>query len=113
MRTIVAGSRGVVDYDVVQEAIESAGWRPSVVLSGTANGVDRLGERWAKEHDVPVERYATDWETYGKRAGYIRNTLMATKAEALIAVWDGVSRGTMHMIQIAKNAGLRVAEYRA
>ena len=67
-----------------------------------------MGERWARENGVPVERYPADWEGLGKRAGYVRNVSMAERAEALIAVWDQQSRGTQHMIRIANNHGLHV-----
>ena len=34
---------------------------------------------------------------------------MAAEADALIAFWDGQSRGTANMIKIAKDKGLQVA----
>ena len=37
---------------------------------------------------------------------------MAEYAEALIAVWDGRSRGTLNMIRLAGKCGLRVFVYR-
>jgi len=83
-------------------------WTPTVVISGTAWGVDKAGECWAKAHDIPIERYPADWNTFGRSAGYRRNEKMAEVAEALVAVWDGVSRGTQHMIDIAKKKGLKV-----
>lgn len=82
--------------------------RATVVLSGDARGVDRMGEMWARLNFVRVERYPAQWEVYGKRAGPIRNAEMASNADALIAVWDGSSRGTAHMIDTAKKKGLRV-----
>ena len=38
----------------------------------------------------------------------IRNKEMAENAEALIAFWDGESKGTKAMIEIAKNKNLKV-----
>ena len=108
MKTIIAGSRYIADYSLIASAIEESGIRPTLVISGTAAGVDTLGERWAEENGIPVERFPADWAKYGKSAGYQRNLLMAEKAEALIAVWDGQSRGTKHMIDIARRAGLQV-----
>ena len=54
------------------------------------------------------QRYPADWEQYGPRAGYIRNSEMAKVATHLIAFWDGRSKGTKHMIDIARKAGLYV-----
>ena len=108
MRTIIAGSRACTHYDDLLRAIDAISWAPSVVLSGTARGVDRLGERWARESGVPIEQFPADWDQYGKSAGYKRNAEMAQNAEALVALWDFESRGTEHMIQLATKAGLVV-----
>lgn len=50
MRTIVAGSRSILNFSLVEKAAKDCGWEITEVVSGTANGVDRLGERWAREH---------------------------------------------------------------
>jgi YspA, cpYpsA-related SLOG family len=113
MRTIIAGSRLIINPNVVEEAIKRCGWKPSVVLSGHAMGVDRLGEQWAEDNGVVVELYPAEWGKYGKSAGYKRNVLMADNADALVAVWDGKSRGTGHMIRIARDRGLSVFVWEA
>lgn len=108
MRTIIAGSRGCIDKRDLFAALSACGWTPTTVISGAARGADRLGEIWASEFNVPCERFTADWDSYGKAAGYKRNVQMAENAEALIALWDGVSKGTKHMIDIANRNGLRV-----
>lgn len=108
MRTIIAGSRSADSPLELELAIRKCGWVPTVVLSGTAKGADRLGEQWAEQHGVKIERYPADWDTHGKSAGYRRNEQMAHHADALIALWDGESRGTAHMIKLAMKAGLKV-----
>lgn len=107
MRTIIAGSRSITDISCVQLAMSQCSWTPSLVLSGTARGVDQLGEQWAKENNIKVARFPADWSSHGKGAGYIRNELMADNADALVALWDGESRGTKHMIKIARSKKLR------
>lgn len=108
MRTIIAGSREGPTRHHLMEAIASCGWKPTVVLSGTARGADRLGEEWAVNNNIRIERFPANWDRYGKSAGYRRNEQMANNAEALIALWDGKSKGTKHMIDIAQQKGLRV-----
>ena len=49
MRTIVAGSRGVMDIRQLHAALIECGWVPSVIISGGARGADRLGEEWAEQ----------------------------------------------------------------
>lgn len=108
MRTIIAGSRDLNSYELVCRAVEECGWEPTVVLSGTARGIDQMGERWASRNGITIERYPANWKIWGKRAGPLRNEKMANNADALIAVWDGLSRGTSHMIATAQRKGLRV-----
>lgn len=108
MRTIIAGSRLIHSPGVVAEAVTRSGIRPSVVLSGCASGADRAGEVWAAAHGVPVERFPAQWSRLGRAAGIRRNLCMVAEAEALIAVWDGQSHGTRHVIEAARAAGLRV-----
>lgn len=78
------------------------------MVSGTADGVDKLGEQWAKGRLIPVEKFYPKWKLYGKYAGLVRNTEMARTSQALLAVWDGKSKGTAHMIHVAKKKGLLV-----
>jgi hypothetical protein len=108
MRVIIAGSRGITDLATVSKAVSDSGFAVTQVVSGGARGVDKLGEIWAKNHDIPVKVYPAQWDKYGKSAGYKRNVIMADNADALVAVWDGVSRGTGHMINIARDKGLKV-----
>ncbi len=111
MSTIIAGSRSCTDMQVLRNAIKNCGWLPDVVLSGGARGADKLGEQWATENNIPIEKYLADWDKYGKAAGYIRNAKMVENANSLIALWDGASKGTKHMIDIAMKKGLRVFVY--
>lgn len=113
MRLIIAGSRGASEADV-RAALCRCPWSGfvSAVVSGGARGADAWGERWASERMIEVLRFNAEWERFGKRAGPIRNEAMARSAEALIAVWDGESRGTSNMIERARQNGLRVFVWR-
>ncbi len=81
------------------------------VVSGCARGVDKLGEKLGDSLGLPVKRFPTDWKTYPKAAGPIRNKQMGDYADALIAIWDGKSTGTKHMIDYATKKGLKVYVY--
>ena len=104
MRVIIAGSRDITEYTDVYEAILESRWKDDIteVVSGGARGVDKLGERFAREHSLPVSHFLANWEKHGKAAGYIRNQEMAMNADALIAVWDMKSKGTANMIEVAQ-----------
>jgi hypothetical protein len=113
MRTIIAGSRSIAEYDEIVRAVASAPFTVTAVVSGGARGVDRLGERYAREHALPLTIRPADWNRYGRSAGYRRNEEMAREANALVAVWDGESRGTAHMIELARKHGLVVHVHRS
>lgn len=112
MRTIIAGTRTATERHTFI-GIMSCPWleRVTVVLSGMAAGADTHGAAEARRHGFTVEEYPADWRKHGKAAGMIRNQQMADNADALIAVWDGKSRGTADMIRRAKAKGLRVHVY--
>ena len=117
-RIIVAGSRNYKDYrrisSVLSEFIRKFsedGIRPEFI-SGGCRGVDTLAERFCKLHNYPIKVFNADWATYGKRAGYLRNKQMAEYVAEdngmLIAFWDGESKGTKMMVDLAMKNGLTV-----
>lgn len=112
-RVIIAGTRTFNDYKTLcghcdHLLQQKAHTHRIVIVSGTARGADKLGERYAAEHGYTVERYPANWERDGKAAGFIRNRQMADVADALIAFWDGTSNGTKSMIEIARKKDLAV-----
>jgi len=108
MRVIIAGSREGAVYKNVVDAVRESCWDITEVVSGGARGVDKLGEEFAKKNSIPLKTFHANWTKYGKRAGPIRNKKMAEYADALIAIWDGKSRGTKDMICQATIQGLWV-----
>lgn len=105
MKTIIAGSRTIRDMAILGRAIRNSGFTITEVVSGGARGVDQLGERWAKVHSIPLLRFLARWEEHGKAAGYYRNEQMANHADQLIAIWDGKSKGTGHVIGAMRSRG--------
>ncbi len=73
-----------------------------IIISGVAKGADQYGERYGLEHNIPIERYPADWDTYGKSAGYIRNSIMADIGDVVLVFWDGESKGAKHMFNLAE-----------
>ena len=115
-KVIVAGGRQFRNYNLMKEALNEllAKRLPKVeIVSGTAQGADKMGERYAADIGLKVKRFPAEWNRYGRSAGYRRNEVMAGYADCLVAFWDGSSRGTGHMINLAKDKGLivRVESY--
>ncbi len=123
MKVIIAGSRSFVDIpargseetqldwlrrvrkaydkavDFVRDAITNSGFEVTEVVSGGAQGIDTAGELWANREGLPIKYMPADW-SQGRGAGFARNEQMAEYADALVAIWDGHSNGTRHMISL-------------
>lgn len=114
MKLIIAGGRKFKNYNKVRIEVLSFLQRNGIsleeveIVSGGAPGADRMGEIFAKLNNLPLTIFPADWEKYGNAAGPIRNKQMAEFATHLIAFWDGKSKGTKNMIELARKAGLVV-----
>ncbi len=102
-KLIVAGGRDFDNTDLLARVLismaddEYADKNISIV-SGMARGADMLGHQFAKYHDIKCYEFPADWSRQGKSAGFARNKRMGDFADGLLALWDGQSRGTKHMI---------------
>jgi len=104
MKVVIFGSRGIDRLEEVEEAMEASGVlaRITEIVSGCALGVDTLALAYAEKHNLPVKLFpARRWELGGKAAP-LRNIEMAAYADFGVAVWDGLSPGTDHMISLMK-----------
>ena len=110
-KLIVAGSRDFNDYELLKSKLDKvkAVYRVFEIVSGKARGADSLGERYALENSLPIAEFPADWDTHGKSAGYRRNAEMADYADGCVVFWDGESKGTKHMIDLAKEKGIQLA----
>jgi hypothetical protein len=110
IKMIVAGSRAFVDYGFLKKQLDEflscLSDSDVTIISGMAKGADILAVRYAEEHHLPIIKMPADWIKHGRSAGYNRNLEMAKIATHLVAFWNGKSRGTKHMIDIAVLKGL-------
>lgn len=114
---IIAGSRDFTNYAMVKSSLKKfllskQTCEKPTIICGMARGADMLGYRLAKQFKLPLKEFPADW-SIGKRAGYIRNEQMAKYAQThgngvLFAFWDGKSKGTKWMIELAKKYNLEV-----
>lgn len=113
MKVIVAGGRDFSDYGLLRKKLDVILSRQKdiQIICGEARGADSLGRRYAEERGYTVLSYPANWEKYGRSAGFRRNEEMAQVADALVAFWDGQSKGTCNMIQLMKNKPTRVIRY--
>ena len=108
MKIIIAGTRTFSNYNILLKAIEEANFEITEIVSGTARGVDRLGERYGSDYEIPVKFFKPEWYLFGNAAGPLRNLEMVNYAEGLIALWDGKSRGTADIIRQAQEKKLKI-----
>lgn len=121
IKLIIAGGRDfsnyeLLKYEVKKFIVEEIKTRKNLeIISGTANGADKFGERFAEEFEIQVKKFPANWNRDGKAAGPIRNEEMAKYAagQFCICFWDGTSRGTKNMIENCRkyNINFRIATY--
>ena len=120
MKIIIAGCRDIEGERArwaVLSAMMNSGFVDDVdsgkveIIHGGCRGIDEAAQREFEE-TYKVTTVVADWDKHGKAAGPIRNRKMAEMADALVAIWDGKSRGTKNMIDVATEKGLKVFVYR-
>ena len=110
-RTLTLSSQAI--YSILNNG-RFRGERLTEIVSGGAKGIDTSAKEFAKYIQLPCKVFAPQWDRFGKKAGFLRNIEMANYADVLLAVWDGESRGTKHMIStmLDKNKPVHVELYR-
>lgn len=131
MKVVVAGSRTIKSYIYISKLLnnlyEDKGVEITELVCGMAHGVDIMAKLWADHNNIPVNSFPADWGNlttrgaivkrnkhgipYNVKAGYQRNIKMLNYAECLVAIWDGNSRGTAHIIDEAKARKITVYIY--
>lgn len=112
-RVLVTGSRDWVDRLAIERVMDRFDLllpRPITLVSGHCpTGADFIAEQHARALGWDIELYPADWETHGKRAGYLRNKEMVDAgADIVIAFILNASRGGLMTVKLAKEAGLPV-----
>lgn len=115
VKLAIIGSRGFTDYEKLCHVISKYFYSYSIeyggpkeeyliseIISGGCVGADLLGEKFAKENNIPTRIFYPEWDKYGKSAGFRRNEDIVSNCTVLLAFWDSVSRGTQNSLQIAK-----------
>lgn len=102
----IVGSRHFRDFGlfcrVVDDFCAARSMRPSSVISGGANGADRLAKRYAQERNIKYVEYAAQWKKYGKAAGPKRNTLIVAACDAMVAFPASGGKGTQDSVAKAQ-----------
>lgn len=109
MRILVCGGRDFKDRNLVYQALIDYMLEENItIIHGAASGADSLANTWAKAFNHKIESYPANWNKYGKRAGYIRNTQMLNEGKPDLVVAFPGGKGTQMMINLAEAAGVPV-----
>lgn len=111
---IIAGSRSFKDYKtlkshcdfILQNKLQN---NKVVVVTSCAAGAGQLGIRYARERKLRIEFCPALWALDGKKAALKRDAEMVAMSNALIAFCDGETKEASHIIDLARNAGLKVS----
>lgn len=132
MKVLIFGSRNVTNKELctlvlnkvctLNPDIKSAVVNKQITfVHGNARGADLTFAEIVTQAGYPVEVYRADWNNlsakpckikadrygvYNALAGHNRNSLMISKVDYAIGVWDEVSKGTEDSINKLKAAGL-------
>lgn len=98
MRVAIIGSRSI-QLDSLHELLALLPLSTHEIVSGGAEGADQIAEQIAQELSLPITIFRPDYARYHRRAPLQRNESIVHYADYVIALWDGTSRGTAHVIE--------------
>ena len=78
------------------------------IVSGGAAGIDRYAAQCAQRNGWKLKEFLPDYRCCGRAAPLIRNRQIADYADAVIAFWDGRSRGTAYTVDYCRKIGKKV-----
>lgn len=104
MKVAIIGSREIKTKNIDKYIPKDI----TLLISGGANGIDMLAERYADKNGIPKLIFKPDYRKFGKNAPLIRNKHIVDYADFVIAVWNGKSSGTKYTIDYARKTGKEV-----
>ena len=111
MKVLICGSRHWTSREIIRKELEK--FSPdTIVIEGETRGADTIAREEAEKLGFEVLKFPADWKNEGLAAGPKRNSRMLNegKPDLVIAFhedWEH-SKGTRHMITIAKRTGRSV-----
>ncbi|MFT3994837.1 MAG: SLOG family protein [Dysgonomonas sp.] len=107
MKLAIVGSRNGFTEEFVWRVLYAlmSYYGKFTIVSGGAVGVDSFAESFGKKYGLECIVYKAEWDKYGKKAGFMRNKVIVENSDAMIAFWDGNSKGTLHDIKLQEEIG--------
>ena len=112
MLILICGDRNWTDYRPIQRELKRFDPVTDIIMHGAARGADSIAGTSAHMAGfITVKAYPANWGKYGRAAGPIRNQLMLDQNPDLVLAFHpdiANSKGTGHMVRIAKAKGVKV-----
>jgi hypothetical protein len=116
VRAIFCGNREWSDEKAIIAALNTLDPNTDTIIHGGARGADSIAGLFATKYVFDVIAIPAQWDRYGKSAGFIRNTAMADRLEAITGPDDEArvyafgtwGPGTKQMLKIAEHRGFKV-----
>lgn len=106
MKIAIIGSRGINNINIGDYIPKDV----TEIVSGGACGVDSMAKEYAFSNAIKYTEFLPEYEKYKKGAPLKRNLQIIDYADMIIALWDGMSKGTKFVIDNCekKNKKIRI-----
>ena len=107
MKTAIVGSRSIVSLDIAKYIPEGT----TEIISGGAHGADTLAREYAQRNNIKLTEFLPEYNLYRRGAPLKRNIRIIENADIVVALWDGHSMGTKHVIDNCVSRNIEVKVY--
>ena len=101
MKLLIAGSRGITEYDLAPYISADT----DLIISGAAKGVDTIADQYADSKRISKLILRPRYDLYRRAAPIKRNERMVELCDSVFIIWDGKSKGTKRTIDYAAKFG--------
>lgn len=101
MKLAIIGSRNLQINNIEQYITDAV----TEIVSGGAKGIDSCAAEFALSKGIAFKEFLPDYKKHGKAAPVIRNKEIVNYSDAILAFWDGKSRGTKNVIDYCNKTG--------
>lgn len=113
MKLLVCGGRDFNDYQSLDNTLTFLNGMIGIdiIISGGAPGADTMAKNWAHHNGIHCAEVKALWNSFGKSAGYKRNsTMLLLKPDLCLAMPGG--KGTDMMVKLCHNKNISVKDMR-
>lgn len=104
MKVAIIGSRTITIENLENYIPEGT----TEIVSGGAKGVDSCAKLFAESNNLKYTEFLPEYKKYGRAAPIKRNYKIVEYADIIIALWDGISKGTKSVIDYCKKNGKEI-----